>query len=355
MNNVLANISPTYKAAMDAVMAAGGKAVLANAPGSVYGPGLDAVGSATSLAFLIGELEKQDPRLLEPLTSITAPRDIDMKPGGGWVSLTSNVFVDYATSGNQEDAIIGGETTNIPVSQANITKDVFKVFTFAEILRVPLFDDLRLQQIGRSLTQILDDGLRLNHSKLIDQNAYIGIAKGNVYGLVNNPDVTASSVANNSGGTSTLWKNKTATEIMYDINTIISQTWANSEYDLTGMATHILIDPENYAYLCNTPVTTAGVDSILTYLLKNNIAVNQGKKLEIYPCRWCLGAGTGSTQRMVAYVKAENRVNMDLTVPLSRVMTAPNVQSGSYETLFASQFSQIKFLYLQCCEYGDGI
>lgn len=348
-------MNAAYKQAMDSIMGSGTKGVALKPDGSIYGPALDAAGAASGMAFLLGELEKQDPRLLEPMTSLTAPRDIDMLPGGGWVSVTSNVFVDYATTGSDEDAIIGGETTNIPVSQANLTKDVFKVFTFAEILRAPLFDELKLQQIGRSLTQILDDGLRLNHSKMIDRNTYVGISKTGTYGLVNNPNVTTGYVANNAGGTSRLWTNKTPAEIMYDVNQLITATWANSEYDLSGMADHILIDPANYAYISNTLVSVAGNTSILKYLLENNIAVNQGRKLSINPSRWCLGAGVGSTQRMVAYVKAANRVNMDMTVPLSRVMTAPNVQSASYETLFASQFSQVKFLYYQCVEYADGI
>ena len=348
-------MNAAYKQAMDSIMGSGARGVALKPDGSIYGPALDAAGAASGMAFLLGELEKQDPRLLEPMTSTTAPRDIDMLPGGGWVSVTSNVFVDYATTGSDEDAIIGGETTNIPVSQANLTKDVFKVFTFAEILRAPLFDDLKLQQVGRSLTQILDDGLRLNHSKMIDRNVYVGISKTGTYGLVNSPNVTAGLVANNAAGTSRLWANKTPAEIMYDVNQLIASTWANSEYDLSGMADHLLIDPANYAYISNTPVTLAGNTSILKYLLENNIAVNQGRKLDIFPCRWCLGAGTGGTQRMVAYVKAANRVNVDMTVPLSRVMTAPNVQSASYETLFASQFSQVKYLYYQCAEYADGI
>jgi hypothetical protein len=349
-------MNQAYKQAMDAIMNSGQRGVvMPHAPGAAYGPGMDAGGTATGMAFLVAELEKQDPRILEPLTSLTAPRDIDMKPGGGWVSVTSNVFVDYATTGNDEDSIIGSETTNIPVSQANISKDVFKVFTFSEILRAPLFDDLKLQQIGRSLTQILDDGLRLNHSKMIDRNTYVGISKTGTYGLVNNPAITAANVALNAAATSRLWVNKTPVEIMLDINSLITATWEASEFDLSGMATHILIDPANYSYIANTPVTVAGTQSILEYLLKNNIAVNQGLSLEIYPSRWCIGAGVGVTQRIVAYVKAENRVNMDLTVPLSRVMTAPVVQSASYETLFASQFSQVKFLYTQCAQYADGI
>ena len=348
-------MNAAYKHAMDSVMASGQRGVVMGMPNAFYGPGMDTAGAASGLAFLVGELEKQDPRLLEPLTSLTAPRDIDMKPGGGWVSLTSNVFVDYATTGSEEDSIIGSETNNIPVSQANISKDVFKVHTFAEILKAPLFDDLKLQQVGRSLTQILDDGLRLNYSKMLDRNTYAGLTKAGTYGLVNNPLITSGYAALNAAGTSRLWINKTPTEIMYDINLAISTTWANSEYDLSGMADHVLVDPANYTYLCNTPVTIAGCSSILEYLLKYNIAVNQGRKFGIYPSRWCTGAGVGSTQRLVVYNKAENRVNMDLTVPLSRVMTQPVVQSAAYETLYAAQFSQVKFLYTQCALYVDGI
>lgn len=348
-------ISAAMLQTMDGLMSAGKtKVVMAKAPGSIYGPGMDAA-AATGMAFLVGELEKQDPRLLEPLTSITAPRDIIMKSGGGWVANTSNVFVDYATTGSDEDSIIGGETTNIPVSQANVTKDSFKVHTFAEILRAPLFDDLKLKQVGRSLTQILDDGIRLNFNKMIDRNVYVGISKTQTYGLVNNPAVTAALVANNAGATSTLWKNKTPMEILNDVNAIITACWAAAEYDLTGMPNQILIDPQNYAYIATQIVSTAGNRSILDYLLENNIAKNQGRDLKIFPSRWCVGAGTGSTQRMVAYVNEENRVNMDLTVPLSRVMTAPNVQSASYETLFAAQIGQVKLLYTQTIRYGDGI
>lgn len=342
------------KQTMDSIMSSGQRGVvMAQAPGAAYGPGMDS-GTSGGLAFLAGELEKQDTRLLEPLTSLTAPRDIDMLPGGGWVSITSNVFVDYATTGSDEDSIIGSETTNIPVSQANISKDVFKVHTFSEILRAPLFDELKLQQIGKSLSQILDDGVRLNHSKMIDRNVYVGISKTGTYGLVNNPNIVATGAVNGASG-SPLWSQKTPVEIMNDINQLLTNTVTNSGYDLSGMANRILIDWANYSYIANTPVTIAGTQSILNYLLENNIATNQGRELEIYPCRWCTGAGVGGTQRMVAYVKAPNRVNIDLPVPLSRVMTAPNTTSASYETIFASQFSQVKYLYYTCAAYSDGI
>ena len=351
----MGKISKEMLQAMDSIMSSGKKGVvMAHAPGAMYGPGMDAAGAASGMSFLVGELEKQDPRLLEPLTSITAPRDIIMKPGGGWVANTSNVFVDYSSTGNDEDNIIAGETTNIPVSQANISKDVFKVNTFAEILRAPLFDELKLQQVGRSLTQILDDGLRLNFNKLLDRNVYVGISKSGTFGLVNQPGVSASLV-DQGASLSTLWSTKTPSEILNDINLLIEETWAQSEYDLTGMCNQILIDPINYTYIATQLVSLAGTQSILSYLEANNIAAKQGRPLKIFPSRWCMGAGVNALNRMVGYVNAENRVHMDLTVPLSRVMTAPNVQSASYETLYAAQIGQIKVLYYQCIKYKDGI
>ena len=351
----MAKISNASLHAMDAIMSSGQRGVmLPNTPGAFYGPGMDTGGVASGMVFLVGELEKQDPRLLEPLKSITAPRDIMMKSGGGWVSHTSNVFVAYGTTSNDEDSIVAGETTNIPVSQATITKDIFKVVTFAEILSAPIFDEMKLKQVGRSLTQILDDGIRLNYAKILDRNVYTGITKTGTTGLVNNTSITAGSVATGASGYTT-WATKTPTEILADINLIIEQTWAASEYDLTGMGNQILIDPVNYAYIASKPVTIAATETILDFLYKHNIAVRQGRKVEIFPCRQCLAAGSGQTQRMVCYVNEENRVCMDNTVPLSRVMTAPNVHNAAYETLFAAQFGQVKWLYLQCVRYADGI
>jgi hypothetical protein len=315
---------------------------------------MDSASIAGGMAFLTAELEKRDPRLLEPLVSVTWMRDIVAKTGGGWVDYTSNMFVDYATTGGNEDGIIGGESNDIPVMQANTSKDVFKVWNFANILKVPFVDQQKLQKAGRSLDDILDKGIRLNYNKSIDNIVYKGVASAGVYGLINNPDVTAATVAAGAA-TTTAWSTKTPDEILADVNTIITQTWAASEYDLSGMANHILIPPSQYTYIVSTKVSTAGNISILQFLLENNIGKNQGVDLTIAPSRWCIGAGAGGKDRMFAYVNDEDRVNFDLTVPLSRVMTQPQVTEMAYLTAYAAQIGQVKFLYTQCARYGDGI
>jgi len=132
-------------------------------------------------------------------------------------------------------------------------------------------------------------------------------------------------------------------------------TWAASEYDVTGMANHILIPPAQYAHIASQTISVAGTVSILTYLLENNIGRTQGVDLQIFPSRWCIGAGANSSDRMVAYVNDEDRVYMDITVPIQRVMTMPNVEQAAYLTLYMGQLGVVKFLYYQPAAYGDGI
>lgn len=316
---------------------------------------MDAASLGTGMAFLVGELEKRDPKLLEPMTSTTWQRDIVATTGGGWVEYSSNYFVDYATTGANKRGIIAGQTTAIPVLQANITKDNWRVFTWSNIVKVPFVDQQKLSSIGRSLDQIYDKGLRLNYNKMLDENVYTGFAEYNTEGLVNNSNVIASMAANNAAGTSTEWKDKTPDEILNDVNSAIVNAWSNSGYDNSGIPNHIGLPPQKYAYILGTKVSMAADKSILNYLLENNIAKANGVDLQIVPMRQLVGTGQGNTDRMVAYVNDDDKVTFDITVPLSRVLTQPSVEHMAYLSAYAGQVGQVKFLYTQCVEYVDGI
>lgn len=310
--------------------------------------------TAGGMAFLVGELEKRDPKLREPLTSVTYPRDIYINTGGGWVESTSNYNVSYANTGGEDGGIIGTETNAIPIMQADVGKDIYKVFNWANIMKVPFLDQAKLQTIGRSLDDMLDKGIRLNHDKTMDRNVYEGFPKFGTYGLVNHPYVTATAAPKGASGKSS-WIDKTADEMLNDVNEIMNSTWAASEYDLSGMAQHILIPPRQYARLVATKVSEAGNISVLQFLLDNNIGKNQGIDLSINPCRWCIGAGTGGTDRMVGYVNDEDRLQVDETVPLQRGMTGPDISNLAYLTAYMAQFGQVKFLYYEPALYMDGI
>lgn len=318
------------------------------------GRALDAAGIATGMAFLEGELEKRDPKIREPLTSVTWQRDIVAETGGGWVDFTSTMDVDYATSAPNQNSLIGGSTDVIPMVEGNINKDIYKVFTWAQGMKVPFVDGQKMQTIGRSLDQILDKGIRLNYNKTIDQLVYRGFENVGITGLINSAAVTASVVpAGAAGGTG--WETKTVDEILWDINKVLTEAWAAAEYDESAIPNHLLLPPEKYAYLVSTRIGTSGDENILNYILKNNLAVQQGRELMIFPCRWCSGAGTDNTQRMVAYVNDKDFLYFDLPVPLTRAMTQPVALQFAYITIYAAQMGQVKMLYTQPIRYADGI
>lgn len=318
------------------------------------GRALDAAGIATGMAFLEGELEKRDPKIREPLTSVTWPRDIVAETGGGWVDFTSTMNVDYATSGANDGSLVGGATDVITTVQANVNKDIFRVFTWAQAMKIPFVDSQKFQTIGRSIDSILDKGIRLNYNKSIDQLVYQGFKNVGISGIVNDDNIVSSLAPVGASG-DTLWSTKTVDEILWDINKALVEAWAASEYDESAIANHILLPPAKYAYIQSTRIGTSGDESILSYILKNNLAANQNKTLTIVPCRWCAGAGTAGKDRMVVYVNDKDFLYFDLPVPLTRAMTQPVALQFAYVTIYAAQMGQVKFMYYQPARYVDGI
>ncbi len=316
---------------------------------------LDSGAIASGMAFLEGQLEKIDPKLREPLSRTWWARDIVAKTGGGFVEYTSAYDVSYATTVGNSNGIMGGETNELPIMQADISKEIYKVFNWGHVLRVPFIDQQKLQKIGRDLESILNNGLKLVYDKTLDINVYEGFAEYGTYGLVNNPNVVTKTAATAADGTTTAWTKKTPDEILSDINGAITATWVNSEYDLSGMANHILIPPEQYSTLVERKVSNDASKSILTYLLENNIGKEQGVTLFIGPCPFLKGAGTGGTDRMMAYVNDEDKVRFSITVPMTRLQVEASVTQLSYLSAFVAQFGQVEFLYLQPVQYIDGI
>lgn len=324
---------------------------------SMYGnavPTFDAAAISSGMAFLVSELEKIDPKLREPLTSTTYPRDIEIQSGGGWVEATSAMNVDFSATGQGE---IGGIQNNIRRIQADISKDLFKVMPYEISMGVKYVDVQRGAVTGRSIEQVYDTGIRLDYDKFMDANTYIGQEKYGTQGLVNQKDVTAVAVSTGASG-QTMWDKKTPEEILKDINEAIMSGWAKSQYDQSAIPNHILIPPKQYTHLVSTSLTVAGVTggiSILEYLLQNNITKNKGVDLFIGDCRWCEGIGVGSKDRLVAYVNDSRFVGMDVPVPLTRAMTQPSVHTASYESLYVSNVGQVKVHYVEPFVYRDGI
>lgn len=313
-------------------------------------------GIASGQAFLVSELEKRDMLVRTPLTSFTYTRDIPIRVGGGWAEFVSAMNVGYGVTGGSGDGIFhSGGADGIPMVQADFGKGLFKTHMIAAGTRVMWIDMQRGNMTGRNMDSLLRDGLRMTYDKHMDENTYVGFKKYDTTGLINNADVTVTNATADGTGSSTKFKDKTPNQILNDINTAILAAWAASEYDLDAVPNHIIMPYEQYNYLATTRVSDLAEKTILTFLMENNVAAQNGSDLFIGATSWCKGAGTGSKDRMVVYCNKERFLAMDELVPLTRAMTGPNTSNFCYDTAYAGNISEVETFYDQTIIYVDGI
>ena len=307
-----------------------------------------------SYTFLMKELEKVDEAILEPLSGTDWPRDMPVITGGGLMENIAAIDVTYASSGGDDDNLFFEAANDIPVIQADMSKQVARTFNFAEYMAFSVLEKEKMTQVGRDPETFLNKGIRLHCDKVIDRNVYSGFTKVNSTGLVNNPNIVRSSaLPHTSGGTDTQWQYKTADEILDDINRAISSLWRDNDCSSDALPNHILVPVEQFGQLVTRKVSDDSERSILTYVLENNIARQQGVDLVISPCKWCSGAGSNGTDRMVVYCNRVDRICFNLTQPLRRMDT--EYAEMRIKIPYFAQFSEVRFLYPSTVRYLDAI
>ena len=311
---------------------------------------MDAAGIASGQAFLTGELEKRDMLVRTPLTSFTYTRDIPIRVGGGWAEYVSAMNVGYGITGGSGDNLIQAASVDgIPLVQANFGKDLWKTHIISAGTRIFWVDMQRGNMTGRNLDTLLRDGLRMTYDKHMDENTYVGFARYGTTGLINNADVTVTSASTTFANAST------PDDILDIINTAILDAWAAAGYDLDAIPNHIIMPYEQYNYIATTRIGQLAEKTILTFLLENNVAKQNGSDLFIGATAWCKSAGAGNADRMVVYCNKERYIAMDELVPLTRAMTTPNAERFSYDTAYAGNVSEVEVFYTQPIVYVDGI
>ena len=147
---------------------------------------------------------------------------------------------------------------------------------------------------------------RRAYEEMVDRVALTGDTTKNLQGLINNSGVTAASAGNGAwdGGATT------EDEILADVNAVILGIAEDTAY--TGMADTLLLP---FAKL-NTLATTRLGDTrstILQFLRQNNTyTAMTGQELTIRGVRGLETAGSGSTNRMVAYRRAPDVLKLHI-------------------------------------------
>lgn len=300
-------------------------------------------------AFLVGELERLDQTLNLPLAAFTYTRDIqfreDVSIADDISSFTNTNFATSGTGGKPNGKNwIGKDSTAIAGVNLDIQKQGFPLQLWGQELGWTVIELEAAAKVGRPIDTQKYEGMQLKWNMDADEQVYIGDDDLNAKGLL-----TLSGIAT-TAATKT-WATSTADEIRDSVNAILTTAWKNSAYSM--VPTDLLLPPEQYALLGTIIVSSAGNQSLLTYLSTNTIAYhNNGVPLNIKPVKWLKGRGAKGTDRALAYTNDKKYVRFPI-VPLRSI---PVQYRGLYQLVtYFGKLGAVEPVYKETLAYMDGI
>ncbi len=314
----------------------------------------------SALAYFINQLENLDPRLYEPLFSVTWGRDIKLRSGivMGQES-TSFIRSTFAAPGSLKNVAgtvgsnmswVSPTTTAIPGVQVNGQKITLALRPLAREVSYTSLELDRSQQTGQPIDVQQINALNSVYQMNTDQMVYVGDSAVGATGLVNDPGVVAGAVANGVSG-SPLWSNKTPDEIVEDVNTLLNASYAATGYSMVPKK--LGLPPTCFSQIASAKVSSAGNISILQYIKDNSLTLaKMGVPLEIVDIKWLETAGDSSSRRMVAYTNEENFVRFPM-VPIRR--ETPYYQGIRFSAPYLWLFGEVEVVYPETIRYADGI
>lgn len=315
----------------------------------------------SSGAFLVGELERLDQKLHEPLVAVTWGRDIDLREDVSMAdeasSYTNSTFAAAGGIVSSGKNFIGKDTNAIPGIGLDIGKTTSPLYLWALELSYTIPELLSAQQLGRPVDEQKFAGMQLKWQMDIDEMVYIGDTGYGKKGLVNSAAVSVGFVGYNTGVTSRAWVDKTPAEILADVNALLNACWQAAGFAICP--SKLLLPPAQFSWITSQVVSTAGNISILKFLAENCISNSiNGRPLDIQPLKWLTGRGvaagspSAATDRMVCYTQDKIRVRYPL-VPLQR--TPLEYRSIYHMTTYFGRLGCLELVYPETLYYADGI
>lgn len=327
-------------------------------------------------AFMVGELERLDQTMHQPLASISWDRDLpvrdDVTLGDEVTSFTQSTFGTPSGPGTgsaigQKRSFIGKKTSEVAEMEIDIGKVTIPLIPWGEGVSYTLAELASAAQVGRPIDSQKIDALNREYQLQTDAQAYLGWNGNNTLGLVNNTAVvTPTNFPDGAAGGSqwmphTGYTGKTPSEILTDLASLAYAPWAASGFAVRP--NRILLDPQNFNYITVTPATSAGSKSILQYFLESYNANTKAEPLQILPLKWLIGGGAGgtimqqgTTNRAVAYYRAEGDWKQaPVRFPLTMLQRTPVQYDGLFHKLYYwGRLGAPEFVYPETVAYMDG-
>ncbi len=302
----------------------------------------------SSGAFLVGELERLDQTMHEPLASVTWTRDIDLRSDVSIAdetsSFTNSTFAAAGGPAGNGKSWVGKNTDAIAGIALDIGKTAAPLSLWAMQIGYTLPELESALKVGRPVDSQKYTGLMLKYNMDVDEQVYVGDEQLGLEGLLNSSKVGATNV-------NTSWATATPQQIVDDVNLILNNAWVASGFAVCP--DKLLLPPVQFGWLTTRVVSEAGNISVLEYLKINNLCMSvNGKALDIQPSKWCVKRGVGNTDRMMTYTQSENRVRFPL-VPLQR--TPLEYRDLRQLTTYFGRLGAVEWVYPETAYYADGL
>lgn len=310
--------------------------------------GIDMVGrdAQEALSFIVSQLAYTESQVFE--RQYTPMQYEQLLPldfsAGEWADSIRYEIYDYAGRGKRSSG--KGRDINLvdiayaeksyPVVNGNIGYD----YTTEELRRTAF---LRRPISERKMNAAMD-----GYRRHMNDVGLFGSSVDALTGLFNNASVPQGTAPVGAWLTGP----KTPAQILSDINTLIQNVWSNSGFN--DMVTDIVIAPTVYAYIAVTPRSDNSDKTILQFIKENNISMVERNIAINFTAGYGLDtAGAGSTKRMMAYVKSDQRVVMHIPLPLR--FLAPQLIGLTIQIPGEYKYSGVEFRYPKSAYYMDGL
>jgi hypothetical protein len=209
------------------------------------------------------------------------------------------------------------------------------------------------QMLGVDLSNRKAMAARRASEEKIDAVAFAGAPEKGLYGIINQPNVTATDAAATGSGSATEWDTKTPDAMLGDVNGILTGQFITTQQ--AEMADTLLLPYTQMHYIGTKRISEYSEKTVLDWIRTNNVyTMETGQPLTIRGLRELEGQGDGGTDRMVAYRNDVEVLRLNMPMPFRFF---PVWQAGPfrYEVPGAFRIGGVDVSLPQAMRYLDGI
>lgn len=195
-------------------------------------------------------------------------------------------------------ADVAGKETTIPVRSVGISYG----YNLDEIQSAAL--------TGNPIDQRRANAARRATEQTINDVAWFGDVEFGLPGFFTNPNIPTGNVVDPGGGTE--WVNKTADQILFDINDIFADIFETTKMVESGNT--LLLPVAQWSLIMATPRSANSDTTVAQYVAANSPFLTSVD--DIIPINELDGAGTAGVDVMIAYDRSPDKLELEIPVEL---------------------------------------